>query len=396
LSAMPEVQSGNKLSMRRMVTEPFLVMAIIFLSLSPQSICQESDAVRYAKEADRALYERDYDLAIHDYNKLLRMEPSSAAAWNNLGAAWFAKGNFSQASAPFVRAARLQPANREYAFNAALVLVRQDKCDAAKVYLKRSLLSVQHRAAAQYLQGLCAFLSNNWLEAKDSLVSAEADGSETAETYYLLTIAARKSGDPNQAKKAFDLLRSKFPSSSLLHELIAEVLDQDDMGTDAQKELSLAITSSPRASGLHVKLGFMLWKVHRLPEAEKLFDQELAIDPHSYSAMYYLGDIAEHNNQLSQALKWYECALSEKPESSEAHLAAGRVLEREGRNNDALRELKASFPALEGDASAHYWMATVLKKLGMKEQANLELSKVQEIHEAERNAITTKLSNGER
>jgi tetratricopeptide (TPR) repeat protein len=111
--------------------------------------------------------------------------------------------------------------------------------------------------------------------------------------------------------------------------------------------------------------------------------------------MHYLGDIAEKNNQLPQALVWYERALREQPQSGEAHFAAGRVLELEGRSEDALRELRASFPTLEGDASAHYWTAEVLKKLGMKEQANLELSKVQEINSAERDVLLTKLSGNE-
>jgi tetratricopeptide (TPR) repeat protein len=354
-----------------------------------------SDAARYAKEADRALHEHDYDLAILGYNKVLQMEPSSAAAWSNLGTAWFAKGNFSQASDSFLRAARLQPANRDYAFNAGLVLVREDKCNVAERYLKKSLLSVQHRAAALYLIGFCAFVSENWTEAKDALLNAEAGGSRTAETYYMLTIAARKSRDPNQAKRAFGLLWSNFPTSSLLHELLGEAADEDFMSTEAEKELSLAISGSPQAPGLHAKLAFILWKRHRLPDAEKLFEQELVIDPHSYSAMHYLGDIAEQDNQLSQALMWYQRALREQPESGEAHFAAGRVLELMGQSQDALRELQASFPALESDASAHYWKARVLKKLGMKEQAQLELSKVQEINKAERNALIIKLNNGE-
>jgi tetratricopeptide (TPR) repeat protein len=395
LPGTPTMKFVSCVSIWQPVAGLFILIVVLLLSVTAQAPAQESATVRLAKEADQSLSEHDYDRAIADYKRIVHIDPSSAAAWSNLGAAWFAKGNLSQASGAFEHAASLQPANRDYAFNAALALVREDKCDASAKYLKQSLLSPQRRAGAQYLLGLCAFVSQNWQEAKESLLSAEAVGSESAETYYMLTIAARKSRDPEQAKRAFDILRSKFPDSSLLHELIGELSDQSDTGADALKEMTLAISDSPTAPGLHAKLGFLLWKAHRSSDAEVLFQQELAIDPHSYSAMHYLGDIAEKNNQLPQALVWYERALREQPQSGEAHFAAGRVLELEGRSEDALRELRASFPTLEGDASAHYWTAEVLKKLGMKEQANLELSKVQEINSAERDVLLTKLSGNE-
>lgn len=395
LQMKPVMKPGNRISVWLKATGQFIAVASLCFLFTAWCICQESNADKFAREADRALREHNYDLAIADYNKALQIKPSSAAAWSNLGAAWFAKGNLSQASDSFLRAARLQPANHDYAFNAALSLVRQDKCDVAEKYSKNSLESVQYRAAALYLQGLCAFVSKNWLEAKDLLLSAETGGSRTEETYYMLTIAARKAGDPNLAKRSFDLLRGNFPNSSFLHELIGEVSDQIYMTAEAQKELSLAIASSPQAPGLHAKLGFLMWKELRLPDAVKLFEQELAIDPHSYSALHYLGDISEQKTEFSHALTWYERALREQPELGEAHLAVGRVLELEGRSEEALRELQASFPALENDASAHYWMARVLRKLGMKEQANMELSKVQEINRAERNVLMTRLSSNE-
>ena len=392
----PRLEPGCKLSLWRTPAGQLIFLAFLWLSIIAHSICQESNVVRYAKEGDRALGERDYDLAIADYKEVLKINPSSAAAWSNLGAAWFAKNNISQASSSFLRAARLQPANRDYAFNAGLALVREDKCDTAQSYLTTSLASAQRRAPALYLQGLCAFVSKNWQEAKDVLLSAEAGGNRTAETYYMLTIASRESRDPNQAKRAFELLRTTSPTSSLLHELLGEASDLNYTSIDAQKEMSLAIADSHRAPGLHLKLGFLLWKAQQMPEAEKLFDQELAIDPHSYSAMHYLGDIAEQKSQIPQALKWYERALQELPESGEAHFAVGRVLALEGRDEDALRELQASFPALENNASAHYWTAKVLRKLGKQEQASLELSRVREINKADRDVLLTKLSDGER
>ena len=396
LLAIPRLERHADLSVRRGYVSRYIFVALFCFSVLLRSICQESTSNQVAREADQALRAHDYDLAITDYREVLRTNPSSAAAWSNIGAAWLAKGFLSSASDSFMHAARLQPANSDYAFNAALALVRSDKCDVAERYLKVSLQSPQHRTATLFLSGLCAFVAQKWSLARDTLATAEASGSQTAETYYMLTIAARKSQSPNEAGRAFNLLKSGFPNSSLLHELVGEALDENSQSEEAQGELSLAIANSPHAPSLHAKLGFLLWKAHRLDDAAKLFEQELEIDSHSYSAMHYLRDIAEQNSQLRQAQMWYERALREEPESGEAHFAAGRVLELEGRSREALKELQVSLPALEKDASVHYWTARVLRKLGMKEQANLELSRVQEINEAERNSLMTRLSNGER
>jgi tetratricopeptide (TPR) repeat protein len=390
--ATPTMEAGGQFSVRRPSVEQLSLIAFLLLSFAAIGIGQESKTANYANEADKALRGGEYDLAIINYKKVLQIEPSYAAAWSNLGSAWFAKGNFAEATDSFLHAARLQPANHDYAFNSALALVREYRCGTAERYLRISLRSAHHRPTALYLRGLCAFVSKDWPGARDTLLQAEASGSRTAETYYLLSIAARKSNDPNQAKRAFELLKSQFPDSSLLHELIGEASDQDDMSAEAEKELSLAIARSPDAPGLHAKLGFLLWKTHQLSDAQKLFEQELAIDPRSYSAMHYLGDVAEQTSQLPQALEWYERAMRERPTLGEAHFAIGRVLELEGRSAEALRELRASFPELESDASAHYWMARALKKLGMRQQANLELSKVQRINKAERDALMSKLN----
>lgn len=389
------VQPVSKVSVWNPTAMPITVIAVLLLFLATEASCQDPATVRLAREADQRLREQDYDRAIADYKKIVQVNPSSSAAWSNMGAAWFAKGNIPEASKAFEHAARLQPENRDFAFNAGLSLIREDKCEASERYLRQSLQSLEHRAAARYLLGLCAFVSQDWKKAKDLLLVAEAVGEESAETYYMLAIAARKSRDPEQAKRAFKVLCNKYPDSSLLHELVGELSDQSDTSDEAQKEMALAISESPVAPGLHSKYGLLLWKTHRLSDAKEAFQQELTIDPHSYSAMHYLGDIAEKSNQLPQALKWYEGALREQPQSGEAHLAAGRVLELEGRREDALRQLLLSFPALNGDASAHWLTARVMKELGMNRQAASELSKVREINQAERDALLSKLNPGD-
>ena len=348
----------------------------------------------YAQDADTSLKRLDFDTAISDYQKALKIAPPYAAAWSNLGSAWFEKKQYANASDAFRHAARLQPKNADYQFNAALATVRSNKCDAAAPYLQRSLNSTNYRARVQFLRGVCAFIDERWDAAKADLKEAEGSGVHAAEIYYMLTIASRKSNDSENAKLAYTMLREKYPDSQLVHELLGEALDRADQTNQAIHEISLAISSRPEEPGLHAQVGFLYWKAHNLPDAKAALEQELIVDKHSYSAMRYLGDIAEQSNQFDNALAWYVRALQERPESGEAHFAVGRLLAETAHYRDALKELQACLPTMDRNASAHYWTARVLAKLGRPQEASEHMAKVREINDASRQSLLDKLGQG--
>jgi tetratricopeptide (TPR) repeat protein len=350
--------------------------------LAPDSL--NGQTAVYSHAADEALSRQDYDLAISDYKKVLKVSPSFAPAWNNLGTAWFAKSEYAKASGAFLEALRFQPRNDDYQFNAGIALMRSDKCEAAKLHLERSTMSVKYKARAEYLEGVCAFVHEQWQAAEKEIRNAESDGFQTGEVYYMLTIASRKANNPEGAERAYKLLCKNFPDSPLRHELVGEALDRAGQDEAAQSEIASAIASRPNEPGLHLQLGVLELKWQDLPKAKASFEKELAIDPHSYMAMRYLGDIAERSSQPDVALEWYQRALQENREFSDGHYALGRLLADRGRYTDALRELQASFPAMDQDVSAHYWMARVLQKLGRSREANDQMAKVREIQDAAR------------
>jgi Flp pilus assembly protein TadD len=369
-------------------------VASLLFAASVVLYAQHQSSAVLAQHADQALRSGYYEQAIADFQQLLKLEPNSAPAWSNLGSAWFAKGDFSMASRAYVHASQLQPANADYAFNAALSLIRLDNCAKAEGYLQTSLRSTSYLKNGNYLRGLCAYVSEQWSAAETELIAASNAGSHSAETYYMLAIAARKANDPVEAKRAYDLLRTNYPDSSFFHEITGEALDRADQDADAQKQIEMAITSDPHALGLHAQLGLLHWKAHHLPEAEKAFKEELALDDHSYSALHFLGDIAEKANHPAEALVWYKRALQAQPNSGEAHFAFGRALEIQGQSQDALKELTIAQSQLPEDSSVHYWLAKTLKTLGRKDSANRELKKVRELLDSQRSAQLKKLGNG--
>ncbi len=369
-------------------------VALLLSAASVAMYAQHQDLKALAQRADEALRSGRYEQAIANYQEMLKREPDSAPAWSNLGSAWFALSDFSKATRAYVRASQLQPANVDYAFNVALSLIRLDRCNDAERYLQTSLRSQSYLKNGHYLRGLCAFVHEQWKTAKTELIAASDAGSHSAETYYMLAIAARRASDPAEAQRSYELLRSNYPDSSFYHEITGEAMDRADQDVEAQKQIEMAIASDPHALGLHAQLGLLHWKAHRLTEAKKAFQAELALDDRSYSALHFLGDIAEKTNLPQEALEWYRRALHVQPGSGEAHFAFGRALESQGHSEDALKQLTIAQSQLPDDSSVHYWLAKTFKSLGQKERANVELGKVRELLASHRSAQLKQLGNG--
>jgi tetratricopeptide (TPR) repeat protein len=260
--------------------------------------------------------------------------------------------------------------------------------------LHTPLSSNKYAAKAHYLKGMCAFVVQDWRKASSEMQAGIDAGSRSAEAYYMLSIAARKSNAPERARQAYETLHQLYPDSSFYHELTAEALDRSDLDSEAEKQIKLAIASDPHARDLHAQLGFLLWKVQQFPEAEQAFQEELKLTPNSYSSLHYLGDIAEKTNHPEQALQWYRQALQLQPGSAEAHYAVGRAIQMQGYEEEALQEYESALPQLQNDASLHYAIAKALKHLGRNEEARAELQKVREINEAERLHLLQRFGNG--
>lgn len=377
-----------------LVTAAGILLLLLCAQSRAQTSKQGASIRELAEGADRALQNGDYDIAIERYTRLTRLNPGAAAAWSNLGSAWFAKEQFSKASVAFVRASHLKPDNEDYAFNGALSYVRQDRCDEAQSSLIRLESSTSHMQSALYLRGMCAFVHQEWSQAIDQLNHLVRVGVVTPEIDYMLVVGSRKSQDSIGEKRAFQRLEHDFPDSSFYHELAGEALDRENRDTGAQEQIELAIAESPSAPELHAQLGFLQWKAHRFSEAENAFRKELVIDKQSYAALHYLGDIAEKTNRPDTALDCYQRALRVKPDSGETRFSLGRVLEMKGDSKEALNQLSNALPSMPDDAALHYWLARTYRHLGQTDLADKQLARVRELNEAERSSLLNKLGNG--
>jgi lipoprotein NlpI len=94
-----------------------LVLAVFFLLGSPA--CRQLSAALFT-QGNHDYQKGDYDGAIQDYNRAIRLDAESAAAFGGRGAAYFAKGEYEQAIQDFNEAIRLNPKGARALWNRGL------------------------------------------------------------------------------------------------------------------------------------------------------------------------------------------------------------------------------------------------------------------------------------
>jgi tetratricopeptide (TPR) repeat protein len=86
---------------------------LLFAKPEPVTPTRDLTEIDYLIRGNEAYNKRNYDQAIADYNKALEINPESADAYNNRGAAYDKKGNYDQAIADCNKALQINPESAE-------------------------------------------------------------------------------------------------------------------------------------------------------------------------------------------------------------------------------------------------------------------------------------------
>ena len=96
---------------------------------------------------------RDYDQAIHDYNKVIEVNPRYAEAYNNRGIAYFYKGDYDQAIRDSTKAIEIGPRYAGAYYNRGAAYAKKGENDQAIRDLKKAC-ELGLEAACRLLRGL--------------------------------------------------------------------------------------------------------------------------------------------------------------------------------------------------------------------------------------------------
>jgi len=255
-----------------------------------------------------AYYEKgELDKAIYEYNRALSLKTNYAGAYNNLGIAYADKGMVDEAIAHYKKALAINP---------------------------------------------------NYAEAHYSL----------GNTYV-------EKGEPDNAiseyKKAIDIK----PDYADAHNNLGLVYEKEGLLDKAISHYQIVLTGNPNFIEAHNNLGIAYADKDMVDEAILNYKKALALDPNFAEAHYNLGNAYVEKGESDNAISEYEKALAIKPDYAKAHYILGLVYYKKGSYEKAITECTRSLLINPDDAYAHNYLGASYVKKGRVREAIAEFSK---------------------
>jgi len=327
------------------------------------------DATQHMQSGLEARKQHLVETEIAEFRTATELDPASADAFFNLGAAYMEKHDYGEAIAPLKRALQLSP---------DLAVAHQ--------FLGYALLAEGYAVEAiPHLQRVGAL---------DALGIAQIEVGQLNEAVANLSVSvSKRPGDPDLqyylghasgllSKNSIDTLLATHPDSARAHQALAENYFVLRQLPQAEKEYLEALRLRPDLPGLHLELGQVYANSAQWPKAEAEFRAEAKLRPGSAEAAYRLGTALLQEGKSHGASIELKRANALKPEMPETLYSLGKAASLDGDSSTA-EQCWLRVVELEKDTSlaaqSHFGLAGLYRKQGKTAQARHEIEEFQKL-----------------
>ncbi len=262
-------------------------------------------------QARQLLRQGRYDEAVTQLSDLAAKKPGLKGLSQELGTAYYQKGDYVKAIDAFKQALAEDPQNKEV---------------------------VQ-------LQGLSYYLSGRPGEAIPLLERVQAwYPSANVDASYILGLCYIQTKDYPQARKAFARMFEVPPDSAASYLFTARMLLRQEFDPIAEEYAQKAITLDPKLPLAHFFLGELHLYKSRIPEAISDFQQEMAINPGHAPTYYKLADAYSRIQKFDDAERLLQRSIWLDATSTGPYILMGKVLQKKGETELAVRALRHGSP----------------------------------------------------
>jgi tetratricopeptide (TPR) repeat protein len=339
----------------------------------------EEQFERFVKLADEARLAARLDDAISLYGKALNIKPKWPNGWWYVGAIFYEKDLYPQASDAFQNLVALEPQRGPAWAMLGLCLFQTGDYERAATSLQRGKsLGVNDNSelagVVLYHIGLLYIRFEYFENAFDTLAEllragnaspkvVEAFGLTMLRMPYLpkeipaaqrekiliagqagINMAARRQ---DQARAAFDTLLAQYPNEPNVHYGFGVFMLSQDADI-ALKEFNRELEISPNHYPSMVQMAFEYLKRDQYNDALPLAEKAVQLAPKLYAARNVLGRVLLELGQVERSIKELEEGVKLAPSSPEMHFALARAYTRAGRKADAARE-RETFKKLQDE-----------------------------------------------
>jgi tetratricopeptide (TPR) repeat protein len=292
----------------------------LFLALAAQSAAP--GAMQHLQAGLEARKQHQVDIEITEFREATRIDPGSADAFLNLGAAYMEKHDYGAAISPLKRALEI---------NADLLVAHQFLGYAllAQGYAAEAIPHLE-RAGAQEALGIAQIETGQLTEAVANFTAVLPKQPNDPDLLFYL---GHSSG--LLSKTAIDTLIANHPDSARAHQALGENYLVLRQMPQAEKEYLQALRIRPDLPGLHLELGQVYANSAQWPKAETEFRAEAKLQPGNAEAAYRLGTALLQQGNARDALVELKRSDELKREMPETLYSLGKAASLAGENTVA-------------------------------------------------------------
>ncbi len=331
-----------------------------------------SDPGALFRQGKDALQAGQLELAEKDFQRVIALDPRSAAPHINLGVTFMREKRWNDALGEFRKAESLAPNQPGVQLNIGLAYYRKNDFASAIGPFAATLRLEPASVQARYLLGLCYFFTNKYKEAADTLAPLWDQESTKLNYLYVVSIAASKSANPALQKRAFDQMLAIGQDTPEFHLYVGKAWLAEHATDKALNEFHAAAAGRADLPLVHYFLGRAYLEQRDYPQAEAELEKEISIEPDFAYSYEDLGALYAQLNQREKAERYYREAVAWNDQLVNSWFGLAKLYRDAGRYQEALQMLDHAEALAPQSASVHYTRGQVLSHLGQAAKAREE------------------------
>src|SRR6266403_347677 len=265
-----------------MIRAPLLLL----LSLAAHTLSPE--AAQHMQAGITADKQREFDVAIAEFQKVTELDPAFEDGFISLGQAYMEKRDFASAIAPLKHALEVNPDSTPAHQLLGYALLVQGYAAEAVPHLARA----QDKTAL----GIAQIQTGQLTEAVANLQAALAAHPNDPDILYYL---GRASG--LWSKQSIDTLLAAYPDSPRAHQAMGENYFVLRQMPEAEKEYRDALRLRPDLPEVHLELGEVYAGAFQWAKAEEEFRAQAKLQPGNAEGVYRLGAALLEQGKVHEA-----------------------------------------------------------------------------------------------
>jgi tetratricopeptide (TPR) repeat protein len=359
---MNKLQHNATLLASRVALCCSLLIPFFARKASAQTISPE--ARRHFAAARQAQDANALDQAAEEYKATIRLAPTFAGAYSNLGLIFYVQGSFKDSATALAKGLHLDPKLLGANLYLGIDYLKLNHPDKALPFLQHAAQLDPSNKDAQSWLGTAYWEAGQTWAALEQLREADKNFPNDPDILFVLGEAYRKTAD-----QEMQTVITHASGTAYVHQIFGDIyLDQYALAK-AAGHFQRALQQDPKTPNIHFELGEAALFAGHPDEAEIEYRKQLDLTPSSAAAKARLAELALLKLQIPAALSLFDEALTVSPLETVSALQLPPSFANASQTfpDKLLDQLRAAAPALEQSpdtAARNLALATIFARTG--------------------------------